>query len=179
MRSEAYGSGRKSSHNVPTRKTLTFLEQGSFRLSLFSSGKSNDQMGLDKFFVTSLTSIHSFYKTWHSTLFQRAPNTQIDAWFWSQQGRRALALVLFPSHQRPMPTRWQRHHNGRGIKFWVINHSKAQSAMNTPADMDTTSKSSSQWDDDHNGGFVTTTIDRGFNACLFEHICFPAVNRAC
>ena len=175
MRSEAYGSGRKSSHNVPTRKTLTFLEQGSFRLSLFSSGKSNDQMGMGKFFVTSLTSIHSFYKTWQSTLFQHAP---INTWFWSQQGRRALALVLFPSHLRPMPTRWQRHHNGRGIKFWVINHSKAQSDEH-PADMDTTSKSSSQWDDDHNGGFVTTTIDRGFNACLLEHICFPAVNRAC
>ena len=119
MRSEAYGSGRKSSHNVPTRKTLAFLEQGSFRLSLFSSGKSNDQMGMGKFFVTSLTSIHSFYKTWQSTLFQHAP---INTWFWSQQGRRALALVLFPSHQRPMPTRW---HNDiimeEGSSFeWLI-----------------------------------------------------------
>ena len=122
MRSEANGSGRKSSHNEPTRKTLTFLEQGSFRLSLFSSGKSNDQMGLDKFFVTSLTVDTLFKKTWHSILVQRTPNTQIDAWFWSQQGRRALALVLFPSHQRPMPTRW---HNDiimeEGSSFeWLI-----------------------------------------------------------
>lgn len=95
--------------------------------------------------------------------------------------------MLSPSHQRRMLTTWQRHHNGGRLKFWVIDHSRAHSVGGTlqwttqltRTQAISQSHSAPQWDDDHNWGFATTTIDRGFSACPVLHICFPGVNRAC